>query len=332
MPTVTLSSGKHFISVAGKSILDAGSNAHVSLPYSCKTGRCSTCKCKVSSGETAALHPETGLSEQEKAEGWILSCVRTAVTDVVIDVDDLGALPPVKTLACRIHNIQSLAPDVIKVELRLPPSATFDFVPGQYVDIIGTGGVRRSYSLASADCGAKLLELQIRAVDGGVMSDYWFTRASANDLLRFSGPFGTFFLRDVAGIDLAFLATGTGIAPVKAMIESLSTLAPDRRPKSVTVIWGGRTLVDLYFDVTELTGNHHFIPVLSRGGADWTGAKGYVQDALLEHKPDLSNTMVYACGSDAMIHSAKEVLTKAGLSAHRFYADAFVCSGTNLSN
>lgn len=333
MPTVTLNSGKTFITDAGRSILDAGTYAHVSLPYSCKTGRCSTCKCKVTSGETAALHPESGISEQEKADGWILSCVRTAITDVAIEVDELGELPPVKTLACRINKLQRLTPDVIKVELRLPPTSDFAFIPGQYIDIIGAGGIRRSYSLASADFRTKLLELQIRAVDDGVMSDYWFKQANVNDLLRFNGPLGTFFLRDVAGIELIFLATGTGIAPVKAMIESLAALAPERRPASVTVVWGGRSMVDLYFDVTALPGNHHFIPVLSRGGADWRGAKGYVQDALLGRQPDLSKAMVYACGSDAMIRSARDGLTNAGLPAQRFYADAFVCSDTNnLSN
>ena len=332
MQTVTLCSGKSFTSTAGTSILDAGASAHVALPYSCKTGRCSTCKCKVTAGQTVALHPESGISEQEKADGWILSCVRAAVTDITIEVDDLREMPPVKTLACRINSLERLTPDVVKVELRLPPTANFAFIPGQYIDVIGAGGMRRSYSLASADNSGHTLELQIRAVDDGVMSDYWFKRANANDLLRLSGPFGTFFLRDVAGLDLIFLATGTGIAPVKAILESLPSLPPDNCPASVTVVWGGRVLADLYFDVTALPGKHPFIPVLSRASPEWTGACGYVQDALLRHAPDLGKAMVYACGSEAMIRSAKTALTEAGLSDHRFFADAFVCSGTDLSN
>jgi CDP-4-dehydro-6-deoxyglucose reductase len=329
MPTVTLSSGKQFQSDQGQSILEAAGKAHISLPYSCKSGRCSTCKCQVASGVTEALQPESGLSEQEKAEGWILSCVRTALSDLSLAVDELGELPPVKTLACRVHALQKMASDVAMVTLRLPPTAQFEFLPGQYIDVIGAAGIRRSYSLASANAKEKMLELQIRAVDGGAMSNYWFDQAQVNDLLRFTGPLGTFFLRDVADIDLIFLATGTGIAPIKAMLESLPALSAGERPKSVTVVWGGRSAQDLYFPVGDLAGEHRFIPVLSRGGPAWTGATGYVQDALLALQPDLTRAAVYACGSDAMIHSAQARLIDAGLPAHRFYADAFVCSGTN---
>ncbi|MFT4172257.1 MAG: FAD-binding oxidoreductase [Rhodocyclaceae bacterium] len=334
MPEITLTSGAHFSAEQGTSILDASVQARTSLPYSCKTGRCSTCKCKVVSGDTTALQAETGLSEEEKADGWILSCVRTATTDVTIEVEDLGGvvLPVAKTLPCRISAIERLAPDVMQVRLRLPPTADFNFIPGQYVDIIGPGGLRRSYSLAKACTADKVLELHIRAVDGGAMSQYWFNQAKLNDLLRLNGPLGTFFLRDSADLDLIFLATGTGIAPVKAMLESMADLAVDQRPRSVTVLWGGRTSVDLYLDMEGIGGQHAYIPVLSRGGSAWVGARGYVQDALLAIRSDLRNTAVYACGSDAMIHSAKLMLTDAGLPLRRFYSDAFVCSAMNSSN
>lgn len=331
MAVITLPSGTSFTVVPGVSILAAGTHAGVSLPYSCKTGRCSTCKCKVISGVTSALFDETGITDDEKAAGWILSCVRTAETDVALEVEDLGntKLPVAKTLACRIKDVTHLAPDVIKVHLRLPPTAQFHFIPGQYIDVIGPGGMRRSYSLAGGFLAEKVLELHIRAVDGGKMSEYWFGQAKANDLLRMNGPLGTFFLRDAANVDLVFLATGTGIAPVKAILESLPSLPSDQRPKSVTVLWGGRVPTDLYCDIGALASDHKFIPVLSRGGTEWSGARGYVQDALLAHLPEMGNATVYACGSDAMIHSAKEVLVRAGLSPQRFYSDAFVCSGTN---
>lgn len=305
--------------------------AQVSLPYSCKTGRCSTCKCKVIQGETTALQTETGLSDAEKAEGWILSCVRGASTDVTLAADDLGGviLPQARTIPCRISQIDQLAPDVIRVLLRLPPAADFSFIPGQYVDLIGLGGIRRSYSLANSSFADKMLELHIRAVDGGAMSDYWFNRAKVDDLLRINGPLGTFFLRSTAKIDLILMATGTGIAPIKSMLESLVDISTEQQPRSITVLWGGRTTQDLYLAVNEIPGRHRFVPVLSRAGADWYGARGYVQQVLLNLLPDLNQAAVYACGSNAMIRSAKEVLTRAGLPPHHFYADAFVCSGTN---
>ena len=328
MPIVKLSNGCEFSATAGEALVDAALSAGITLPHSCKTGRCSTCKCKVLLGETTALQAETGLTDAEKTEGWILSCVRSAQTDVTLEVEDLGnvVLPPSKTLPCRISSIDRLAADVVRVLLRLPPTADFRSIPGQYIDVIGPGGVRRSYSLANANTADKTLELHIRAVDGGVMSEYWFKQAKANDLLRFNGPLGTFFLRGLDQLHLVFLATGTGIAPVKAMLESLTHLTPEQSPQSVTVFWGGRTTEDIYFDPQAIPAGHRFVPVLSRAAAGWAGVSGYVQNALLATKPDLAHTAVYACGSDAMIRSAKASLLAEGLPDNRFFADAFVPS------
>lgn len=327
--SISLRSGQTFILESSISILEAASLKSVSLPYSCKTGRCSTCKCKVISGETKALVAEVGLTEIEKAEGWILSCVRTALTDLSLDVEDLGRdLPEAKTLPCRINSIDKLAPDVVRVMLRLPPTTDFSFIPGQYIDVIGLGGVRRSYSLANASFVDKQLELHIRAVEGGAMSQYWFGQAKVNDLLRLHGPLGTFFLRDVANHDLIFLATGTGIAPVKAMLESMHNLTSSYAPRSVTVLWGGRTSEDLYLDVQSISGDFSFIPVLSRADESWSGVRGYVQQALLSILPDLGQASVYACGSDAMIRNARVSLTAAGLPINHFYSDSFVCSAS----
>lgn len=331
MLSIKLNCGSEFQAEPGISILDAAAKAQISLPYSCKTGRCSACRCKVIRGKTRIINAEFGLSDDEKAAGWILSCARSAETNLVLDADHLGGveLPAVKTLPCRIHRLEKLSPDVIQVLLRLPPTADFKFIPGQYVDILGPGSIRRSYSLANANFVDKLLELHIRAVEGGAMSRYWFGQAKVNDLLRMNGPLGTFFLRDTANIDLILLATGTGIAPVKAMLESMSNLPATQGPKSVTVLWGGRNPQDLYLDIASISDRHNFVPVLSRTADGWTGAKGYVQQVLLELDPDLENATIYACGSDSMIHSARELLIQAGLPPKRFYSDAFVCSGTN---
>jgi CDP-4-dehydro-6-deoxyglucose reductase len=331
MPAITLSSGSGFSAEAGATILDAGALAGVHLSYSCKNGRCSSCKCKVIQGNTLALQAELGLSDAEKNDGWILSCVRTAITDVVLDANDLGGvdLPVVKTWPCRISSIEKLATNIVRVVLRLPPSAAFWFIPGQYVELIGYGGVRRSYSLANATPENNLIELHIRYVDGGVMSQYWFDQAKVDDLLRLNGPMGTFFLRETEGLDVIFLATGTGIAPIKAILESLPGVSATQRPRTVTVLWGGRIQEDMYFDVVSIPGVHEFVPVLSRSETEWMGKKGYVQDALLTMRNDFSNTVVYACGSDAMIRSAKSLLLSAGLLPSRFHSDAFVCSASH---
>lgn len=331
MPKIILTSGKQFDSDGDTSILDAASNAGIFLSYSCKTGRCSTCMTKVLDGETRPLREEFGLSEAEIASGWILSCARTACSDLLLEAEDIGdvVLPSARTLPCRIDSLEKLAADVLKIVLRLPPSAGFDFLPGQYIDVIHASGVRRSYSLANAPGSGNLLELHVRAVADGVMSDYWFNEAKVNDLLRFSGPQGTFFLRDTLGLDLVFLATGTGIAPIKAILEALPEMPASVTPKSVTVVWGAATRTDLYFDAGGIAGDYRYIPVLSRASDEWGGDRGHVQDVLLDHKPDIANTTVYACGSNAMIHDARELLFKAGLAENRFHSDAFVCSSAS---
>lgn len=330
MVTVSTNQGKSFGQAEGQSILDAGLLSGVPLPYSCRMGRCSSCKCKVIKGTSTSILGETGLTDEEKAQGWILSCARSATSDMTLEVDDLGgiALPQVKTLPARIDALEKLAPDVVRVVLRLPPSSDFQFIPGQYIDVIGPGGMRRSYSLANANAASKLFELHIRAVEDGAMSNYWFNQAKVNDLLRLNGPLGTFFLRDVASLDLILLATGTGIAPVKAILEGLPDVPTEQAPRSITVLWGGRNPSDLYFNVSILPGAQRYVPVLSRSNEDWPGARGYVQNVLLTLQPELSKAAVYACGSDAMIHSAKKILTEAGLPERRFYSDAFVCSAS----
>lgn len=330
MPIVTLSNGRNFPSEPGEILLDAARRAGITMAYSCRTGRCSSCKSRVVSGASSVLSEELGLTPGEKSAGWILSCVRTATSDLELESEDLGALamPPVTILPCRIQSLEKLAPDVVKVTLRLPPASQFLFRAGQYIDVLGPGGLRRSYSLANAPSPGKALELHIRAVPGGAMSAYWFSQAKVNDLLRLNGPLGTFFLREISGLDLIFLATGTGIAPVKAMLEGIAAVPADGRPRSVAVYWGGRGRDDLYWDVTNVA-VHRYVPVLSRAGPGWEGARGHVQQALMSDQPSLAEAVVFACGSAAMIHSARAALIEAGLPERRYFSDAFVCSAAS---
>src|SRR5690606_778496 len=119
----------------------------------------------------------------------ILTCCRTAVTDITLDIEDLGELGNIetKTLPCRIDSLALLADDVIEVTLRTPPASRLAYLPGQYIDVIGKDGLRRSYSVANAPRDDGKIALQIRKVPNGEMSRYWFDEARANDLLRLEG-------------------------------------------------------------------------------------------------------------------------------------------------
>ncbi|OXS23022.1 FAD-binding oxidoreductase [Pseudomonas rhodesiae] len=328
MSTVTLSNEKTFSCEPGVTLLDSAKKQGVILEYSCRSGRCGVCKAQVV-GETEVIHHhESVLSSEELASGYILTCCRSALSDVRLDIEDLNQFADIrsKTLPCRVDSFSHLADDVVEVVLRLPPKDPLNYMPGQYVDIIGKNGVRRSYSIANAPRQDGRLELQIRKVEGGVMSQYWFDELAANDLLRLEGPQGTFALRNTSPENLVFLATGTGIAPVKAILEQLKADPELAVNKKVWVYWGGRHAKDIYWQPELGLPAASFIPVLSRPDSSWVGRTGYVQDVLEHDGIDLADSVVYACGSEHMIQSAKEKLVTLGLPHRNFYSDAFVSS------
>ncbi len=328
MTSVTLTNGKLFDASGERTILDAALQQSVFLEYSCRTGRCGICKTKVLSGSTEVTKPEESLTDAERAEGHILTCCRFATTDVSIESEDLGVLAdyPAKTVPCRINSLAHVTEDVVEVTLRLPPGQALRFLPGQYVDVIGRAGVRRSYSIANAPREDGCIVLYIKRVPSGEMSHYWFNEASTNDLLRLEGPLGTFFFRENPAKTIALLATGTGIAPVKALLEDFQANPQMVAGKKVLVFWGNRHQQDLFWQPSFENIDYHYLPVLSRAGAEWSGASGYIQDVLMEGKPAIEDLIVYACGSEEMIHSAKRMLGEAGLPEARFHSDAFVSS------
>ncbi|WP_197047061.1 FAD-binding oxidoreductase [Paucibacter sp. KBW04] len=334
MPTASLihlANGRQFPAIAGKSLLDCAAQAGLVLEHSCRNGRCGTCKTRVLQGQTEPLLPDQSLSPEQQAEGWVLSCAVQALGEVSLDAEDLGPLAELKllTLPARIDSLEQPTPDVLRLVLRLPPNSGFRYLAGQYINIIGPQGIKRAYSLANAPRADGKLQLHIKKVAGGALSTYWFEQAKVGDLLRLEGPRGSFFLRDVAGMDLFLLATGTGFAPILALLEELAQRPAEAQPRSLAVYWGGRQAQDLYSDLPALPPHCpplNFVPVLSRADESWGGERGHIQDALLRRNPSLTNAWVFACGSNAMIASAQKQLLAAGLSARRFCSDAFVAA------
>jgi CDP-4-dehydro-6-deoxyglucose reductase, E3 len=328
MPLVTLSNSKQFTSPSETTVLDAARAHGLVLEHSCRTGRCGVCKAKVTSGHTQVLKGEEALTDAEKNEGYIFTCCRAAVDDLVLDIEDLGRLGALQkqTLPCKIDSIHFLAPDVIQLFLRLPPKHKFEYVSGQYIDIITKKDIRRSYSIANASQVSDKLELHVRQVPGGEMSHYWFHEAQTNDLLRLDGPHGTFCFRERDQKNIIFLATGTGIAPIKSILEDLNSNLDHIHFKAIYIYWGGRTPEDIYWQPTFERLDIHFRPTLSRANEQWQGRRGYVQNAVLADGLDVADAVVYACGSDAMIHAARQLLTSQGLASKNFFSDAFVSS------
>ncbi|HBN90072.1 MAG TPA: NAD(P)H-flavin reductase [Rheinheimera sp.] len=326
MSIVKLSNSKVFSCGAEQTLLEAARAQGILLEHGCRTGRCGICKAKVVTGTTSVLLDEGSLSQDERDREIILTCCRAAVTDVELDIEDLSELAgfSVKTLPCRIDGLQMLSEDVLDVTLRLPPNSSLQYLPGQYVDII-KGSVRRSYSVANAPRDDGKITMQIRRVANGEMSRYWFDEAKENDLLRLEGALGTFFLRQESARHLIFLATGTGIAPIKAILQQLASSKGLGSYENIHLYWGGRCERDMYW-VPDFPGlNLNYVQVLSRSASS-TGRMGYVQDAVIDSGIALEAAVVYACGSEKMIESARETLIASGLEPKRFHSDAFVSS------
>lgn len=321
---IELKNNKHFLCSEIDTILVGAQKENVNLNYSCKTGRCQSCKAKVISGTTNAEFDETGLSRQDEKNGFILTCVRTPTSDVVLDMDDLSdyKLESIKTLPSKINKITKISADVIELELRIPPNSTFNYLSGQYVNFI-KDDYKRSYSIANYNRAANLVFF-IKKYPGGIFSNYLFNEAKVNDLLRIEGPLGTFFFRNTDKKNIIFLVTGTGIAPVKAILEQMNDDNNGLATKNIFLFFGGRFSDDLFWTPEFGNINVNFIPVLSKNVEDWDGATGYVQDILLSKSIDLSDSVVYACGSENMINDSNKILIQNGLSEDSFYADAFV--------
>lgn len=327
MSTVTLNTGRTFAADSTVSTLNAARNGGVTLEYSCRAGRCGISKAPLLAGTAELLRPEASLSTAEVRDGLILTCCRAATSDVVLDVEPLDRLAgfEIKTMPSRIVSIDRLTPDIVKVVLKVPPSSPMRFLPGQYVDVLADG-VRRSYSLASVPRADGLPELIIKRYPGGHMSAYWFERAKPHDLIRIEGPFGTFFLREEGPVNIVFLATGIGIAPIKALIEELAADPARAARHLLSVFWGNREAENFCWDPVDLGLDVDFHRLLSGPDTSWGGKRGYVHDAAVHNGIDPGNTVVYACGSSAMIASAREKLLALGLPAKCFFSDAFVSS------
>lgn len=322
---INTTEGTQFEAQDDFSILDSALKSGLVFEYSCKNGQCGVCKTTLLNGEVIELRAQLALSDQEKSDNKILTCCCAAKTSIKIDSADLSALHgiTVKTLPTRVSHISYLNEKIVEIRLRLPPTAIFQFVEGQYLDVIWNA-VRRSYSIASISAD-KEITLLIKCFENGQMSDYWFNKVKQNDLLRIEGPKGTFFLRD-AQRPLIFLATGTGIAPIKSILNSLEHDSDFQQLHPIVVYWGNRSPEDFVWQASFNKLTVDFYNVLSQPTNDWSGDTGYVQDIALARQHNLDDTVVYACGSNAMIKSAKEKFLACGLDENRFYSDAFVQS------
>lgn len=324
-------SGRTFNVAVGEAVLAAGIRQGIGLPYGCKDGACGSCKCKLVSGSVHhGVHQTKALSQEEEANGFVLTCCAVPHSDLVLEsrqVTELGALP-IKKMPTRVSSMAKVSDDVMVLHLQLPANDTFVYRAGQYVEFILRDGSRRSYSMANAPHHGPHIELHIRHMPGGKFTDHVFGSMKEKEILRVEGPYGSFFLREESAKPIVFLASGTGFAPIKALIEHMQHQAIIR---PVTLYWGGRRPSDLYMNEwvqAQVANLPHltYIPVVSHATAldQWAGRTGFVHRAVLEDFVDLSGHQVYACGAPVVIESARtDFCSLAGLPPEELFADSF---------
>jgi CDP-4-dehydro-6-deoxyglucose reductase, E3 len=328
-------SNKQFECLADESILAAGIRQGVVMPYGCKNGACGSCKGQVLSGFIdQGPHQASALAALEREVGQALFCCARPLSDLVIKARIMTAAGDfaIKKLPCRVASLVKATPDVMVLKLQLPANEKFQYLAGQYIEFILRDGTRRSYSMGAAAHIADQLELHIRHMPGGKFTDPLFGSAAPalkeKDILRLEGPMGTFYLREDSLKPIIMLASGTGFAPLKAMVEH-TIFKHMNRP--IYFYWGARRPQDLYMQAKceqwalELS-HFKYTPVVSDALAQdsWTGRTGFVHHAVMQDFTDLSGYQVYACGAPIVVSSAQaDFIGMRGLPSDEFFADSF---------
>ncbi|MEZ5706039.1 MAG: CDP-6-deoxy-delta-3,4-glucoseen reductase [Burkholderiaceae bacterium] len=342
--TITVEpSGRSFTAEPSEAMLMAGIRQGIGLPYGCKDGACGSCKCKLVSGSVVhGPHQPKALSAEEEAAGFVLTCCGVAQSDVVIEsrqVTEEGAFP-IKKMPVRVSALERASHDVMVLRLQLPAADTFKYHAGQYVEFLLRDGDRRSYSMATAphtQVEAPQMELHLRHMPGGKFTDHVFSNMKEKEILRIEGPYGSFFLREDSEKPIVLLASGTGFAPIKAILEHMAFKGITR---PTTLYWGGRRPADLYQNdwvkaQAAAMPNLQYVPVVSDALPEdnWTGRTGFVHQAVLDDISDLSGHQVYACGAPIVVESAqRDFVAKAQLPAEAFFADAFTSEADKLQS
>ncbi|CAK0751877.1 CDP-6-deoxy-L-threo-D-glycero-4-hexulose-3-dehydrase reductase [Gammaproteobacteria bacterium] len=319
-------SGRVMTAAPHEILLTAALRQDIALPYGCRNGQCGGCKATLLSGDVDRGSADS-LTSSEQETGAVLLCQAKARSNLQLKVREAQPTQEitVRILPCRVERKESLAPDVMRLFLRLSANERIQFLPGQYVEFLLAGGRRRSFSLANPPHVDSLLELHIRHVQGGQFTSWLFQEMSDRVVLRIQGPLGSFTFQENSDTPVILMAGGTGFASIKSILEHLFKKGTSR---SLHFYWGARAKKDLYLDdlvqswVTR-TPNFQYTPVLSEPDESWTGRTGFVHAAILEDYPDLSQHEVYACGPPPMIRAGRSTFSERGLPQDSYFSDSF---------
>lgn len=323
MNTITLPQiSRRIDAAAGQTILDAAFRAGVAYPHGCLSGRCGACKSRLLEGEVEmAKHSPYALSAEEIADGLTLACVASPTSPIKVEwLDAEYESREMTEMNARVLSSERATHDI--VILRLAPAESLAFAAGQYLTLQLEDGPTRYYSMANTP-RERVLELHVRIVPGGRISAL-AAQLVAGDLVRLAGPMGSSYFRETHSGPILAVAGGTGLAPIKSIIEEALALDSQRH---VLLYFGVRSESDLYYAAhfRKLESRHPgfiFVPVIA-ASENSEHRSGMVTDAIAEDIRDLSSFSVYMAGPPQMVEAVLELASRLGAPLDRVYADVF---------
>jgi CDP-4-dehydro-6-deoxyglucose reductase/ferredoxin-NAD(P)+ reductase (naphthalene dioxygenase ferredoxin-specific) len=323
--------------LAGETILQSLLEAGVPFPHNCQSGNCGACKCELVEGDVLDLpYSEYALSPEERARNLILACRTQVWGDCsvrLLDSDEL-VVHPSRYLRCRVAAIEDVTHDIRRLELEIESGGPFTFSAGQHARLKFAPGIpERSYSMSNRPDEAKL-EFLIRLVPNGRASGYVFMNVRAGAEVIVSGPVGNAYLRPKHAGPILAIAGGSGMAPIKSIIETALAEDPGR---VVHCYFGVRDERDVYWEarLLELAALHPNVRVhivLSQPSAATSRRTGTLAQAVAEDFEQLESFKAYVAGPPGMVESVQRELVKVGLPTRDIHADAFYSQAEDAFN
>ena len=314
----------------GANLLEALRAAQVPMSYSCLSGRCGICRCRVLDGEVldGGRELQRPLDTLAGSAGSVLAC-QTYVTEpctIEVPAPDEAVVHRARILKATVVGIETLAPDIRR--LLLKPSKPIAYSPGQYAQIAFTLAHARPYSMAGLP-GDELLEFHVQLVPKGRVSGYIAGQLKVGDAVKVSGPLGTAYLRLQHSGPVLCVAGGTGLAPVLSVVRA-AVAGGMRNP--IHLYFGLRSPRELYALnwLEDLRRAHPALRVhvvLASGADPATQRRGLVTQAIAQDHASLRGWHAYLCGSPPMVETTTLVALGLGLDAAHIHAEAFYMQG-----
>ncbi len=320
-----------FIEANGQeTVADAAYRQGINIPLDCRDGACGTCKCKAESGryDLGDNFIEDALSEDEIAEGYVLTCQMRAESDCVIRIPASSQLCKTEqaSFEAAISDVRQLSVSTIALSIKGEALSRLAFLPGQYVNLKVPGSEQsRAYSFSSLQKDGEVSFL-IRNVPGGLMSSFLTNLAKAGDSLSLAGPLGSFYLRPIQR-PLLLLAGGTGLAPFTAMLEKIAEQGSEH---PLHLIYG----VTNDFDLVELDRlqalaaripNFTYSACVANPDSQYP-QKGYVTQHIEPRHLNDGDVDVYLCGPPPMVEAVSQYVREQGITLANFYYEKFAAA------